>query len=75
MANETAYWGQPGDPATKECDWCGPGSTAQHAFPKYQTISQRAKGIPPGQFIYACEKHKRLAKEASEGSGSRKKAA
>ncbi len=74
MADETQYWGRAADPATKDCDWCGAESKAAHAFPIYRTATQRSKGIPPAHYIYACERHKHLAKEASEGSGPRKAA-
>jgi hypothetical protein len=74
VPDETQYWGKPADPATKECDWCGYDSTARHSFPVYRKAGQRSKGIPPAQFIYACEQHKRLAKEASESTGTRQAA-
>jgi hypothetical protein len=70
VADETAYWGKPADPATKECDWCGFGSTAKHYFPIYLKAEQRRQGIPPAQYIYSCERHKRLAREASEITGT-----
>ena len=73
MANETRYWGKPAEPSSKECDWCGAGSKAKHSFPLYATAGQRKKGIPPAQY-HACERHRGVAKRASEGSVTRKRA-
>lgn len=75
MADETKYWGEPADPATKSCDWCGVGSKAQHSFPVYRKQGQRSKGIRPAQYIYACERHKATAKRASEATAAPRKAA
>lgn len=74
MDDETKYWGKPARPSTKECDWCGAGSKAKYSFPLYKKQGQRSKGIPPAQFIYACERHKVLAKEASQGAAKRRAA-
>lgn len=75
MADETKYWGRPADPATKECDWCGFGSTAKYSFPVYRKQGQRSKGIRPGQYIYACERHQGAALRASASTGASRKSA
>jgi hypothetical protein len=54
-------FGKPSDPRTKECDWCGPGSQAEVVYEIYK----RGKSIGTGQFLYACGKHRDLARENS----------
>ena len=71
----TIYWGEPADPETRECDWCGQGSQAKFHFPVYREASQRSKGVRPAQFVYACEEHKDTAKRASEATAASRKAA
>lgn len=62
MANPAEYWGRPADPHTKECDWCGAGSEAVCA---YEVYKPRKKKVGTAQFLYACERHRAIAKESS----------
>lgn len=57
----TDCWGVAADPHTKECNWCGAGSEAVCA---YEVFKPRKK-VGTAQFLYACEKHRRIARESS----------
>lgn len=66
VATKPLFLGEPGPLADRKCDWCG-----RPAVVAYEIIKPR-KAIGTGQFLYACSRHKNLAKESS---GAQKPAA
>ena len=66
MAKQT-WFGEMADPSTKTCDWCE--KTAAHGYELYKG----KKPVGTGQFLYACPRHKDLAKRTADGTKKREK--
>lgn len=61
MSGEKYFFGKPADPSTRDCGWCRPPEPAVVAFEVYRP----RKKIGTATYVYACGRHRNIAREMS----------